>query len=67
MIVDLGTCLTSGARIYDLHNRRELLKDDKEILDTLTGHNRIDKNRTNQPHPTWAEVKRLTATEHRKN
>ena len=51
-IIDLGICPDIGARIYDLHPRRELLFDDNEILGELTGRNRVD----NVPHPTWAQI-----------
>ena len=61
-IVDLGIDPDTGARIYDLHPRRELFFDDNEILDELTGRNRSDKNKPNDPHPTWVEVKRTTAS-----
>ncbi len=64
-IVDLGVCPKTGARIYDLHEKRELLYDDNEILDELTGRNRFDKHRRNRPHPTWSEVDRTTATDKR--
>ena len=66
-IVDLGLCPQTGARIYDLHERRELLFDDNEILDELTGRNWYDKTQPNRPHPTWAEVVRSTTTEARPN
>ena len=36
-IVDLGICPQTGARMYDLHDRRELYYDDDEIIDVLTG------------------------------
>ena len=61
-IIDLGFSET-GARIYDLHERRELLMDDNEILDMLTGRNRFDKSKPNEPHPTWDEVVRSTTSD----
>ena len=48
-----------------MHQRRELLYDDNEILDKLTGHNRFDKHSPNDPHPTWTEVKKATICEAR--
>ena len=62
LIVDVGQCPLTKARIYDLHPRRQLIFDDQEILDELTGRNRSDKNKPNQPHPVWTEVKRATTT-----
>ena len=62
LIVDVGQCPLTKARIYDLHPRRQLIFDDQEILDELTGRNRSDKNKPNQPHPVWTEVKRATST-----
>jgi hypothetical protein len=61
-IVDLGVCPNSGAKIYDLHERRELVFDDNEILDELTGRNRMDKNKPNPPHPVWLEILQSTKT-----
>jgi len=55
VIVDLGVCPHSGTQIYDLHERRELLYDDNEILDELTGRNRMNKNKPNPRHPVWSE------------
>ena len=63
LIVDVGQCPTTGARIYDLYPRRELIFDDQEILDELKGRNRANKNNPNPPHPVWTEVKRATTTE----
>ena len=62
IIVDLGLCPTTGRRIYDLHQRRELLLGDREILDELKGTNRADKSNPNPPHPVWTEVIRSTTT-----
>ena len=67
VIVDLGTCPETGARLYDLHPRRELFYDNNEILDELTGRNRFDETKPNEPHPTWKEIVRATTTESRKN
>ena len=66
-IIDLGTCPDTGARIYDLHERREILFDDNEILDNLTGRNPFDKTKQSAPHPTWAEVKESTKSPARPN
>ena len=64
-IVDLGTCPETGARIYDLHERRELLYSDGEILCDLTGHNRLDKSNPRPPHPTWTSIIESTKSESR--
>ena len=64
-IIDLGLCQDTGARIYDLHERRELMFDDNELLDELTGRNRLDKSRPNPPHPTWTQIKQDTTTDSR--
>ena len=61
-IVDLGICPTTGARIYDLHDRRELLYDDNEIIDILTGRNRVDKTKSNPPHQVWEDITKATAS-----
>ena len=66
-IVDLGVDPDTGARIYDLHDRRELCFDDNEILDELTGRNRSDESSPYEPHPTWAEVIRTTTSATRPN
>ena len=66
-IVDLGVCPTTGARMYDLHDRRELFYDDNEIIDALTGRNRVDKNKSNAPHPVWEEITRATKSAARPN
>lgn len=66
-IIDLGICQDTGARIYDLHERRELLCDDNEILDELTGRNRFDKSKPNEAHPTWTEVLKSTTSSARPN
>ena len=63
VIVDLGTCPDTGARIYDLHPCRELLFDDNEILAELTGQNRHN----NTPHPTWAHIVETTKSDSRPN
>ena len=62
-IIDLGLCQDTGARIYDLHERRDLMFDDNELLDKLTGWDRLDKSRPNPPHPTWSQIKQDTTTE----
>ena len=49
-IIDLGKDPVIGARLYDLHNRRELYFDDNKILNKLTGRNRFDKKNPNPPH-----------------
>ena len=64
-IIDLGLCQDTGARIYDLHERRELMFDDNELLDKLTGWDRLDKSRPNPPHPTWSQIKQDTTTDSR--
>ena len=64
-IVDLGTCPETGARIYDLHERRELLYSDNEMFDELTGRNRFDKSNPRPPHPTWAAVVESTKSDSR--
>jgi hypothetical protein len=61
-IVNLGICPDTGAKLYDLHERRHLLLDDSEILDELTGRNRADPANPNAPHPTWIAIKELTKT-----
>jgi len=66
-IVDLGPCPETGARIYDLHERRELLFDDNEILDERTGRNRFDPNKPREPHPTWEAVVQATTNDARPN
>ena len=66
-IVDLGICPDTGARMYDLHDRRELLYDDNEIIDVLTGRNRADKDKPAQPKPIWDDIKRATTTSSRPN
>ena len=66
-IVDLGICPQTGARMYDLHDRRELYYDDDEIIDVLTGRNRADKDKPNQPKPIWDDIKRATTTPSRPN
>ena len=66
-IIDLGICPTSGARMYDLHDRRELFYDDNEIIDVLTGRNRVDKTKTNPPHTVWEDIIRSTITPSRPN
>ena len=63
VIVDLGTCPDTGARIYDLHPCRELLFDDNEILAELTGRNRSN----NTPHPSWAHIVETTTSASRPN
>ena len=61
-IVDLGVCPETGARMYDLHDRRELLYDDNEIIDILTGRDRVDKSKSTPPHAVWEEIIRSTTT-----
>ena len=64
-IVDLGTCAETGARIYDLHERRELFYSDREVLDELTGRSRFEKSSARDPHPTWVSVVESTKTDKR--
>lgn len=66
-IVDLGICPNTGARMYDLHDRRELMYDDNEIIDVLTGRNRVDKNKSSPPHAVWEEITRATKSDVRRN
>ena len=66
-IIDLGVCPETGARIYDLHERRELLFDDNEILDVLTGRNRFDLSKPRDAHPTWEAVVQATTSDARAN
>ena len=66
-IVDLGVCPETGARVYDLHDRRELLYDDNETIDILTGRNRVDKSKSSPPHAVWQEITRSTKTPARPN
>ena len=66
-IVDLGTCPETGARIYDLHQRRELFYSDREVLEELTGRSRFEKSTPRDPHPTWTSVAESTKTDNRPN
>ena len=61
-IVDLGICPQTGARMHDLHDRRELYYEDDEIIDVLTGRNRADKNNPNKPNQIWEDIKIATTT-----
>ena len=62
IIVDLGLCLTTGRRIYNIHKCRELLLGDQEILNELKGTNWANKNDPNPLHAVWTEVIRSTMT-----
>ena len=66
-IIDLGVDPETGARIYDLHPRCELLYNENEVLDLLTGRNRLDKSKPNKPHQTWASIVERTKTDSRKD
>ena len=66
-IVDLGIDPETGAKLYDLHERRELYYDDNEILDELTDRNCSDEKNPNAPHPTWCEVINATTSDSRPN
>ena len=59
-IVYLDICPETGARIYNLHPKRELGYDDKQILDKPTGLNRFNEEEPNQPHATWESILRPT-------
>ena len=65
--VDLDFFPITGARMYDLHDRRESFFDDNEIIDVLTGGNRVDKNKSNPPHAVWEDVNRATKSAARPN
>ena len=67
VIVDIGKCPVTGARMYDLHERRELEFDDQGILDKLTGRNPTNKDAPDTPHSTWIEVQKATTTTNRPN
>ena len=54
-IVDLGVCPHSGAKIYDLHERRELVFDDYDILSELT---RKEQNGQEQAKPISSSLVR---------
>ena len=66
-IVDLGVCPTTGARIYNLHKRRELMYNDNEIIDELTGRNHHDKSKPNEPNTVWCQVIESNTTAARPN
>jgi len=66
-IVDLGICPTAGARMYDLHDRRDLYYDDNEIIDVQTGRNRVDTTKINPPHSVWEDITRATKLVTRSN
>ena len=67
IIVDLGKCPTRGARLYNLHKRQELLFDDIEIIENITGRNGLNQNEPKPPHSTWREVTRTMTTKARPN
>jgi len=64
-IVDLGSCPATGARIYDLHPRRELLYEDRELLAELTGRKRLHHSGATAPHQVWCQVISATTTNKR--
>jgi len=66
IVINMGVDSSTGARLYDLHHRREMLySTDAEILHELTGHNPTNPNNPNPPHPAWAAVVEATKTEKR--
>ena len=67
VVINNGTCPDTGARLYDLHERRELLYNDEDILQKLTGCNRRRPEDSSPPHPTWLNLTEATTTPKRPN
>ena len=63
-LIPLGVTST-GQRIYDIHEARRLNFTKEEILDKLTGRNRMDPKNPNEPHPVFKEIRRGTSTKKR--
>ena len=67
VIVNNGIFTETGARMYDLHDLRELYSSDAELLYAFTGRNRIHPNNTIPPNSAWTAVLEATKTAKRSN
>ena len=66
IIIHIGLA-TSGAVLYDIHPKRRMLLNNEEIFDLLTGRNRNNPDKPNEPHEVWKNIQRATATAKRPN
>ena len=66
IIIPIGLA-TSGTVLYDIHPKQRMLLNNEEIFDLLTGRNRNNPDKPNEPHEVWKNIQRATATAKRPN